>query len=165
MPRIIWVDPSLTWSGVCIMDTSWTLLDYRKLKPIQKEEARYRELSNRITDYIAERKPDLMAIEKQFTQGWRGNSVLKVSEVVGLFKCVFYQNSDKQIIQIAPMSMKKHMGISKLKSKEAKKAIVKIIMDKYWLEKEISHDEADAIGIARTALSMISWAWLIRRKN
>jgi Holliday junction resolvasome RuvABC endonuclease subunit len=64
------------------MDATGKILDFRQFKPKAKEEKRYEEISNFISNYIKLHKPEYMSIEKQYTFGRFGNSILKVSEVV-----------------------------------------------------------------------------------
>ena len=154
--KIIGIDPSLTCTGYAVLDNN-KLIDYGsiKTKPDQELRDRYKIIFKIIWDVVNEYKPDAMGIESQYLCGINSNSILKVVEVAGIIEGLFYtyceiSDKAKRIMLVSPSQAKSAVGVGKMKRKESKEAVKKMVslMYKEVDKKGITQDVYDAISIA-----------------
>ena len=145
--RILAIDPSICSLWVAILDNDG-LIQAGTLKMKQTTTDRFLEIAIHIKKIILEYKPQALAIEAQYINGrfwW--NAVLKTCEVKGVVRWVFMMLCPEGSIRdIAPSEAKKTMGVTG-KRKEVKIAMVKVVMERFWLLAKVDDDACDAVAI------------------
>lgn len=132
------------------------------IKPKEKGEIRYWEITRALYELHKLYPWKYMAIEKQYVAGRYGNSILKVSEVVGVCKAVHYSLVGTEVFEIMPQEAKKIFGIADRKRKQAKLAMIEAVQRHFQLE-TVNNDEADAVAIALAGLKKLSWKMLPKK--
>ena len=113
---------------------------------------RMREMCFLIKDLIEEYKPEYVAIEgTQFQRNF--NTYNQLSQLQGIvFALLFELNLGFEIVQ--PSAWKAEFGVKGKSRAEQKLSAIQIVKEKY--NKDVSEDEADAIGLGE---------YVIKNKN
>jgi crossover junction endodeoxyribonuclease RuvC len=140
----IGIDPSLTSTGVVILDEKGNLIESRRIVPKTKNAARLVEIENAIWDYL--KPPNKIALEGYAYGSFAGREV--IGELGGIIRRALYLQGSTYVI-VPPATLKKFAAKG-----NAKKDELRLAAFKNWGVEFKSNDEVDAYILARISFAL-----------
>lgn len=152
--KIVGLDPSLTGTGICIMDIGQNLFvgkawSTQLIKPVTKSSpARLIEIRDRVAKLC--QNADIVIIEG-YSFGSRGAGVFQTAELGGVLRVMLHEQG-LWWVEVAPTQLKKFV----CGKGNAKKEEVKLGAFKRWGVEFKTSDETDAYVLAKVGEALIS---------
>jgi crossover junction endodeoxyribonuclease RuvC len=145
---ILGIDPSLTETGVVVLDEAGRIIEALGLKTKKlRGMERIVWVREAIRQRILEHRPQIIVIEG-YSFGSRGRAIFNLGELGGVLRVLFY---DLQIpyVEVPPTVLKKFLGKGNFSKDEVQAAI----LEKY--NENFNNDNiADAYGLARIVVDI-----------
>lgn len=155
MPRIISIDPSLSNTGIAILDNGilQNCYNIKTKKPkFDYLDIRFQLIAEAFSKILTITNPEVLVIESQYL-GCNVHTMAKVIEVKGILKGIYaayclQKNLNCQMLDIHPLTAKTAIGVSKkLKREESKLAVREAVCRMFPSFNTFDENVIDAIAI------------------
>ncbi|MGI6351406.1 MAG: hypothetical protein ACOX6M_10255 [Armatimonadota bacterium] len=151
--KYVGIDPSLTSTGVVMLDDDAEIIDSRVIKSRQKDAARLIEIENALWELL----PNYVALEGYAMGSRYGREA--AGELGGVIRRALYLQGSTYVV-VPPASLKKFAAKG-----NAKKDEVRLEVYKRWGVEFETNDEVDAYVLARIAYAKFHGDDLIKRQQ
>lgn len=147
--KIIGIDPSLSATGIVVLDENGSLLDAHAIKPKKlRGMPRLKLIRNHIKELIVREDPELILIEG-YSFGSRGRSIFNLGELGGVLRLLF-EDLELQYIDVPPTVLKKWVTG---KGNADKEMMLASIEAKYGIKFD-DDNIGDAFGLAKMGFEL-----------
>lgn len=153
MPRIVGVDPSLSRTGVCIMNGEEARTD--SIKTSKKDGCDYERQKKIVRELIGMLEAGDVVVFEDFGQGGRwqpsGKFVERI-ELAGMMKMFAQFKTKREFLEVRPSHLKSFVAGKATASKET----VFTAVSRRWGIEVANQDEADAAALALIGRAVVS---------